>query len=121
MTMEWNGDQFLTDLERVYAGRVRRAAQVVGDELVSLIAGPGHPPGHKAPAGSPPGVITGGYRAKVRVVHEGLDAKIGVADYRAMFIEFGTARMPAHPHIRTALANKQQEVVDIIANGPDES
>lgn len=115
--MEWDGDEFLTEIERLYAGRVGQAAEHVAQNLRALISGPGHPPGHKAAAGAPPGVITGDYLSKVRTIHEGLDAQIGIADYRAMFIELGTARMPAHPHIRRALAESNAAIVDIITNG----
>jgi len=47
-----------------------------------------------------------------------VSVKIGYKEeaYRAAFVEVGTSDVPAQPHLRPALDNNQQEILDIVGD-----
>lgn len=79
-------------------------------------------PPHTASApGEPPAVDTGMLRASYghQVTREvnGAVLEIGTGDQKAKYLEFGTSKMAARPHLRPVIARNQLKIRGTVADG----
>jgi hypothetical protein len=102
--------------DKAIPGAADAIAQGLRNEIVSTLSRPGtgrlyrrRSVSHRASSpGSPPAVDTGSYRASWRAWTEGASprviAAVGTGDKRGPWLEHGTSRMAARPHVRPAFA-----------------
>lgn len=128
MAVEWHGDEIARDLGAALTRGMRRGMQTARDRVVQKItrAQPRSVSGGRARGlepslpGEPPKLVTGRLRnAQTSKAERQGDTIIGAfgsnVEYQA-YLELGTSRMAARPHLRPVLEENADEILGIIVD-----
>lgn len=127
MTVTFSDAAIRGAIRRAVAQGVVAAAEAVRSEAVSLILDSAktgrvyhrRSVDHQASApGEPPASDTGRLVSSIRTNYRngGLVATISASTAYAAYLEYGTRKMAPRPFMRPALANKREEVEELLAS-----
>ncbi len=131
MAVEWNGDKYLTELEKNLAGNLEKAAVYLKGKVKEAVNRSqtyerykgqsgvyyhGLDPSH---AGESPKKITGFLQRSIAHAMSGdkKQAFVGTNLDYGKFLELGTSKMQARPFLRSTLLRERDKIARIIATG----
>lgn len=122
--IKWHGDEFVLQIERGMASRLKLAGAVVVGETKRLLGVQGRPSvvsqkkgtsiTHSAP-GEPPRWQTKTLRQSI--TQESVsktEERVGTNVEYAKWLELGTSRMAKRPYLRPALAKSRNKIIKLL-------
>jgi len=114
MSVDWQGDKALHDLEKELQKNMEQAADYLAQKTQEAIATP-YPPASSP--GNPPHLRSGDLQRSVHPVLMPNSFKV-VADMPyALMLEFGTSKMAARPFLRPTFEKEKDTVTKIMTEG----